>query len=70
MFLIRETSTNQTLNTQLKRRERQKATKSNIYSENVSLTLDVNRDTDLLAIGDCLVGGLTYDLLTCLNVGG
>lgn len=33
------------------------------------LTLDVNRDTGLLAVGDCLVGGLTDDLLTCLDVG-
>lgn len=33
------------------------------------LTLNVNCDTGLLAVGDCLVGGLTGDLLTCLNVG-
>lgn len=33
------------------------------------LTLNVNCDTGLLAVGDCLVGGLTDDLLTCLNVG-
>lgn len=33
------------------------------------LTLDVNGDTGLFAIGDCLVGGLTDDLLTRLDVG-
>ncbi len=33
------------------------------------LTLDVDGDAGLLAVGDCLVGGLTDDLLTCLDVG-
>lgn len=33
------------------------------------LTLDVDRDTGLLAVGDRLVGRLTDDLLTCLDVG-
>lgn len=33
------------------------------------LTLDVDGDAGLLAVGDRLVGGLTDDLLTCLDVG-
>lgn len=33
------------------------------------LTLDVDGDAGLLAVGDCLVGGLTDDLLTRLDVG-
>lgn len=38
-------------------------------TESEMLTLDVDRDTGLLAVGDCLVGGLTDDLLTRLDVG-
>ena len=34
------------------------------------LTLDVDGDAGLLAVGDCLVGGLAGDLLACLHVGG
>lgn len=34
------------------------------------LTLDVDGDAGLFAIGDCLVGGLTGDLLARLDVGG
>lgn len=34
------------------------------------LTLDINRDTGLLAVGDGLVGRLTGYLLTRLDVGG
>lgn len=33
------------------------------------LTLDVDGDAGLLAVGDRLVGGLTDDLLTRLDVG-
>lgn len=33
------------------------------------LTLDVDCDTGFLAVGDCLIGGLADDLLTCLDVG-
>lgn len=33
------------------------------------LTLDVNGDAGLLAVGDCLVGGFAGDLLTRLDVG-
>lgn len=46
-----------------KRRDKQRGAQVGL------LTLDVDGDAGLFAVGDCLVGGLADDLLPCLDVG-